>query len=143
MRIYVDMDGVLCDFDSAHSHQKKAYPDVQYPQSVHGFWELLPEIPKAIRSIRHLAVFHEVYILTAPSIKNTICYSEKANWVKEHLGEEWLERLIICPDKSLLRGDVLIDDRLDSHGQSGFQGALIKHVDWDTTMRILDALGDS
>ncbi len=30
--------------------------------------------------------------------------------MREHLGEEWVGKLVITADKSLIRGDVLIDD---------------------------------
>ena len=67
----------------------------------------------------------EPYILTAPSVHNPLCYTEKRVWVEQHLGMSMVNRLIISPDKSLLRGDYLIDDHASGSGQEEFQGELI------------------
>jgi 5'(3')-deoxyribonucleotidase len=42
--------------------------------------------------------------------------------VEEHLGWKWCGRLIICPDKSLLKGDYLVDD----YNWEDFEGELIR-----------------
>ena len=52
-------------------------------------------------------------------------YTEKRVWVEKHLGLEFVERLIICPDKSLLKGNYLIDDLATGRGQENFEGQLI------------------
>ena len=65
------------------------------------------------------------YILTAPSLYNPLSYTEKRLWVEDHLGFAWVKRLIISPDKSLLIGDVLVDDHREGHGQENFKGRLI------------------
>lgn len=65
----------------------------------------------------------DVYILTAPSIKNPHCYSEKRIWVEEHLGIEVVNKLIISPNK----GDYLIDDNVSGKGQENFEGEIIQY----------------
>ena len=50
----------------------------------------------------------DMWFLTAPSIKNPMSYAEKRVWIETNSFPP--ERLIICPDKSLLKGDYLIDD---------------------------------
>lgn len=52
----------------------------------------------------------EVWVCTKPLEANSNCQSDKANWIRKHFGEEWLRRLIITPDKSMVRGDILLDD---------------------------------
>ena len=32
--VYIDMDGVLCDFDGAYKRDKEAFPDLDFPQSL-------------------------------------------------------------------------------------------------------------
>jgi len=32
--IYIDMDGVLCDFDGAVARDKESYPDLAYPRGL-------------------------------------------------------------------------------------------------------------
>jgi hypothetical protein len=61
-----------------------------------------------------------------------MCYTEKAYWIRKHLGFETQEKLILCTDKSLLKGDYLIDDQIGS-GQENFEGELITFGSEPTT----------
>jgi 5'(3')-deoxyribonucleotidase len=63
--------------------------------------------------------------LTAPSEHNPLSYTEKRIWIEKHLGFDFVERLIICSNKSLLKGDILIDDHISGKGQENFEGQLI------------------
>lgn len=140
-KLYVDMDGVLCDFHGAYLWWKKNHPQIEYPQSQFGFFSNLEPISNAITSFKNLEEHFDVYILTRPSIYNLMCYTEKADWVKRHLGFHVLENLIICCDKSLLKGDYLIDDTLQA-GQLDFEGELIrfgseKFKDWQIISKYL------
>ncbi|MEM9528789.1 MAG: hypothetical protein AAGA31_19410 [Bacteroidota bacterium] len=125
--VYIDMDGVLCDFVLAYETALAANPDIKYPQSQYGFFRKLRPMPNAIEAIATLRANPEldVYILTAPSIYNPLCYSEKREWVEDHLGMEMVKRLIISPNKALCRGDYLIDDHTTGRGQENFTGRLI------------------
>ena len=44
--------------------------------------------------------------------------ADKMIWVQKHLGKEWLKRVIITSDKTLVRGRVLIDDKMDITGSA-------------------------
>ncbi|MEM9865044.1 MAG: hypothetical protein AAF938_25805 [Myxococcota bacterium] len=124
--VYIDMDGVLCEFEQA----KRQHPDVEFPQSLPGFYKNLRPVRGAIDAVRELARLADVWILTAPSVYNPLSYTEKRLWVEKHLGFDMCHRLILSPDKSLLRGDVLVDDRADSHRQDRFEGSLILFRNW-------------
>ena len=111
MRVYVDMDDVLCDWMRAYDEARERVPGQKYPQAQMDFFRKLKPLPNAITGINLLKKRgHDVWILTKPSYMNPLCYTEKRLWVEDHLGLEWCDRLILCPDKSLLKGDVLIDD---------------------------------
>ena len=106
--IFVDMDGVLCDF--MKDYNKLISKDNPYPQSRINFFKNLEPYSDAVASYRELEEHFDVWILTRPSVLNPLCYMEKRMWVEDHLGIETCHKLIISSDKSLLRGDYLIDD---------------------------------
>lgn len=121
------MDGVLCDFVKAHKRGLELQPKIAYPQSQYGFFRKLEPMKNALKSVAFLLEqdIFDVYILTAPSIYNASCYTEKREWVEMHLGMEMVKKLIISPNKSLNKGDYLIDDFTSGKGQDKFEGKLI------------------
>ena len=138
MIIYIDMDDVLCDFTGQFQRDLAENPKIGYPQSQYGFFTKLPPINGAINSV--IALFesktYEPYILTAPSLRNPLCYTEKRVWIEEKLGMPFVKRLIICPDKSLLKGAYLIDDNVSGKGQEKFEGEVLHfgsqmYPDWE------------
>ena len=116
--VYVDMDNTICDFLTPF---KSGQFKLKYPQSKIGFFLDLEPLEGALEGIKTLQQKYDVWILTRPSIKNTNCYTEKAEWIKKYFGENFLEKLILCPNKSLVKGDYLIDDD-HRHGQTEFEG---------------------
>lgn len=142
--IFIDMDDTLCDFSGAYNREIESNPKIAYPQSQYGFFSELQPIEGAIASVKQLidSTEYKPYILTAPSVKNPLCYTEKRVWVEKHFGLEFTKRLIISLDKSLLRGEILIDDWNTGRGQDNFQGELIhygseKFPDWTSVMDYL------
>jgi 5'-nucleotidase len=155
MRILVDQDGVLSGFDQAvHTALSKRFPPEKvialenrrsfyyagdYPEDMHdiinqilnteGFHRSLPVIPGAIQAVKEMiAEGHEVTICTSPLISAPNCAAEKFGWITEHLGHEWLNRTIITRDKTLVRGDILIDDKPEITGE---MKPLWQHVIFD------------
>ena len=140
-RIYIDMDGVICDYDKALYLALLKNPNQPFPQSQWGFFLKLEEIPNAIESFKKLEEKYDVWILTKPSFRNVNCFTEKAQWVWDHLGFEVLEKTIMCGDKSLLKGEYLIDD-MDGDGQPNFEGEWIRFrskqfPDWNSVTNYL------
>lgn len=126
-RIFIDLDGVCCDYRKgvmdnilppANSNEEN------FPQSRLGFFILLEPIEGAIEAVNKLQEKYDVWILTRPSFPNLNCYTEKAIWVRKHLGYEMQKKLILAGDKSFLIGDYLIDD-MTTDGQDKFTGELI------------------
>ena len=124
-RLYIDMDGVLCNFKGAFEKDLLETPSQKYPQSRWGFFLKLEPMEGAIEAFNLLKEHYDVWILTRPSFKNINCFSEKAEWVLEHLGFDVLEKTIMCGDKSLLKGDYLIDDN-GQNGRPEFEGKWIE-----------------
>lgn len=127
MIVYIDMDDVLCDFSGAHTAARTADPTMAYPQAEYGFFQNLNPLPGAVDAVKALIASdnYRPYILTAPSIKNPLCYTEKRVWIENYFGEDFLNYMIISPDKSLLKGDFLIDDNTTGKGQDRFEGELL------------------
>jgi 5'(3')-deoxyribonucleotidase len=139
--LYVDMDGVLCNYLKAFKLNKEDNPTQIYPQSEFGFFLGLEPISGSLEAINYLKDYFDVWILTRPSVHNLSCYTEKAQWVRNHLGFDMQIKTIICTNKSLLKGSFLIDDQTE-HGQLEFEGKLIqfgteKFNNWDKIIEYL------
>lgn len=126
--VYIDMDDTLCDLQTAVKTAKHRNPKMPFPQAEYGFFANLEPLPFAKEAVTRLSSSekYEPWILTAPSLINPLCYTEKRVWVESHLGMKMVERLIISPNKALLKGDYLIDDNIEGKGQEGFEGELIQ-----------------
>lgn len=59
----------------------------------------------------------DIFFVSAPHKSNKHSYSEKAIWIERHFGEEWLDRLILTRDKTVVSGCVLIDDKPNPMGK--------------------------
>lgn len=94
-----------------------------------GFYRNLLPIEGAVKALKEMkAAGYNVRICTAPYVTHETCASEKMQWVGEHLGEEWKELMVITSDKTLVRGDILIDDKPKI---SGSMDPMWKHVVFD------------
>lgn len=135
------MDDVLCDFTNAHRQSLKINPKIQFPQCQYGFFRNLKPINGGVEAVQYLneQSCFDIYILTAPSVLNPLCYTEKRLWIEDHLGMEMVKRLIISPHKHLNKGDYLIDDKNKGRGQDKFEGKLLQFGvepfnDWTTIL---------
>lgn len=134
LKVMWDLDGTLADYERQKNKYQTLYPHVPFVQCLSGFFLTMPVISKALACFNALERFPGVdnYILTAPSNKNPLSYTEKRLWVQEHLGDNAVENLILASNKSLILGDVLVDD-MKGHGQEDFRGKFIlinKDTDW-------------
>lgn len=147
--IYIDMDGVLCDFVKAKLEALARNPDNKFPQCEYGFFTNLEPIEGAIKAVKWLMASRdfEVYILTAPSLPNPMCYTEKRVWIEKHFGMDLVRNMIISPHKHLNKGDILIDDNVKGCGQDMFEGDFIhfgseKFPNWEEVLIYLNSYGN-
>ncbi len=143
MIILVDQDGVLADFDGGIvklfrqqypkeffvplEKRKHFYTEEDYSLRLRkkvialyhqrGFCRNLEPMPGAINGIRNLVkIGHQVLICTTPLTDYENCVLEKYQWVDNHLGRDFTKRIIFTKDKTLIHGDILIDDKPEIKG---------------------------
>ena len=69
---------------------------------------------------------HDVFLVTSPHAGCTgPCAMHKIEWVREQLGDAWVARTILTADKTLVHGDVLVDDK---PSVSGARTPSFRHV---------------
>lgn len=138
MLVLLDQDGVLADFEHAFiAAWRERHPEIapvafenrtsfhildDYPPELRakaeaiytapGFIRNLPPVPGAIEAWRDLnALGLDVRICSSPLRQFENNVAEKFLWVEKHLGRAATEKLILTRDKTLVQGDLLIDDR--------------------------------
>ncbi|XP_037664741.1 5'(3')-deoxyribonucleotidase, cytosolic type [Choloepus didactylus] len=182
VRVLVDMDGVLADFEAgllrgfrrrfpgdpyvpleerrgflAREQYRALRPDL--PEKVAsvfeapGFFLDLEPIPGALEALREMSTMEDtqVFICTSPMRKYDHCVSEKYRWVEKHLGPQFVERIILTTDKTVILGDLLIDDKDTIQGQEDtpswehilFTCCHNQHLALPPTRRRLHSWGDN
>lgn len=143
MLILIDQDNVLADFErgfhdawlaSGHPHpalplheRRSFYLRDDYPEhlrkhveaiySAPGFFRDLPPMAGAVEALTALQDSgHDLRICTSPLSSYRNCLSEKYEWVERHLGMDFVSRVIMTKDKTLVHGDILIDDKPEVTG---------------------------
>lgn len=82
-----------------------------------GFYRFLRPVPGARTALRQIREEgYDIRFVSAPYISNPTCASDKIAWIARYYGSHWAQRVILTTDKTLVRGDVLIDDRPDITG---------------------------
>jgi 5'-nucleotidase len=125
--LYVDMDNVLVDFQSAFSHiPAEILSEFEGRlDEVPGIFSLMEPMPFAIESFQELANLFDTYILSTSPWENPSAWSDKLLWVKHHLGSACHKRLILTHHKNLNVGHFLVDDRT-KNGVDRFVGEHIE-----------------
>ena len=153
MRVYIDMDNVLVDFQSGIDKLDEATRRKYAGKldEVPSIFSKMEPMDGAIKAFEAIADEHDVFILSTAPWGNPSAWSDKLNWVKEHLGPPARKRLILSHHKYLVQGDVLIDDRR-KRGAGAFSGRHIhfghdhetneahEFPTWESVLRELDAI---
>jgi 5'-nucleotidase len=137
-RILVDLDDTIADWSGRFDRGLDARPDtegirrsceqtgfslfdghtpaqkriIREVLSEPGFYSELEPIPGALEAIYQMdEEGYEIFIVTSPWVSNPTCASDKLRWIERYLGTSWSGRTIITSDKTVVRGDVLFDDK--------------------------------
>jgi 5'-nucleotidase len=105
-------------------YPKEDHPAIREILSQRGFFLSLAPIPgsiEALAKIREKKI--EAFICTSPSFNYAQCVSEKYQWLEDWYGSYWVPRTIPFKDKTMIHGDILIDDNPDIRG--------IRTPDWE------------
>lgn len=135
-RIFIDMDGVLADFDRLKNELGKTGEELKCMPDA---FDLMQPIPGAIAGVHSLiGMGYECWIATKPPTGVPHAYADKAKWILRHL-PELKRRIIMTHNKGLLGDcdDYLIDDRPHKAFCSDFKGCLIHFgngVDWPAVL---------
>jgi len=141
--LYVDMDNVLVDFQSAFPFLSKEimeeYKDNE--DDIPGIFSKMKPMENAVESYIELSKHFNTYILSTAPWKNPSAWSDKLLWVKYNIGDAAHKRIILTHNKQLNKGDYLIDDRT-KNGAGEFEGDHIhfgseKFPDWKTVVDYL------
>ncbi|MBT8284359.1 MAG: HAD hydrolase-like protein [Flavobacteriaceae bacterium] len=143
MILFVDMDEVMADTYTAHIE----YYNKEFGESLskeecmgHEVWQKVPEerrdsiwqhyyaegffrglrpMPSSIEVLKELNEKYALYVASAAmQFPNSLL--EKHQWLDEYFPFIHWKNRILCGDKKILRGDILIDDR--SHNLENFIG---------------------
>ena len=65
-----------------------------------GFYENLLPVRGALKALAEMeSEGFRVYLVTSPTLTPFNFVQEKVNWVRRHLGEHWVDKLVFCSDK--------------------------------------------
>ena len=146
LRIYIDMDGVLANFQKAADKLAENLPEEVSERvkmdEVLNFSHFEP-MPGAIESVRELIELgHDVFIASTAPWNNPKAWGQKRDWIEEHL-PELSRKVFLTHRKDLLIGDILIDDS-NYRGQPDFKGTWIHFgqygYDWPKTVETIKML---
>lgn len=144
MRVLVDMDDVVAEWGAGYDQLLDEHGDVaagiprrgdrkdwdlrtgrsaaerkiiEQVMQEPGFYRFLRAVPGARTALRQIRdAGHDIRFVSAPYISNPTCASDKIAWIARHYGSRWAQRVILTTDKTVVRGDILIDDRPDITG---------------------------
>jgi len=130
--VLLDMDGTVVDWDSGFRQawanrsvidRTKSYAmedcvpaefreEAKQVMMSPGFFRHLPAFPNAIKEVIKMEqAGFQIWFCTSPLLGHPTCCQEKLEWIQEHFGEEYVKRVILCQDKTTVRGDILVDDK--------------------------------
>lgn len=148
-RVWVDMDGVLADFDAGYERAFGEKPckvkdnvDWAKVRNVKGFYENLPLMPDALELWNYLKP-HNPIILTGVPDSVEEAPRNKIAWAKKHLPGA---RVFTCASKEKCiyasEGDILIDDWTKyKHLWEAAGGRFIVHTSAAESIAALKKLG--
>ena len=153
MIIFLDMDGVLCDFDGAVAKQcgsKEKWAD-DWSKLPSNFFEVLPKLPDGDLLVDYVRGLFDIHILTAIPKRGQYdgARVQKYKWCLDHLKIYpskihvcfWEEKQYYAAEENL-SPNLLIDDSERNCTQFKAKGGIaILHTSAENSIRELQQLG--
>lgn len=141
--VYVDMDGVLCDFEKRVEELKLLGINPNQADNHEKAFRDLEPLPGALEAWEYLQENYETYVLSTAPWRNLASWTEKRIWVEKYLGKSAHKKLILTHNKGLLIGQFLVDDRI-ANGVADFKGEHLhfgseKFPNWKSITSYLDS----
>ena len=101
------------------SIDKKYHQTISDMVCAEGFFLNLEPMEGALQAIEEMRAENlDIIIATTPHPNSQFCINEKVAWVRKHLGEDFVKRLVFTGDKTILHGTALIDDKPEITGHN-------------------------
>jgi 5'-nucleotidase len=156
--LYIDMDGVIADFDKALEKYDPEINNLNHEndpnqatirnnkvdvicEANEDFFHNLPPIEGAIEAVNQLFKKFDIYFLSTPMWNAPHSFTGKRIWIEKNFGAIADKRLILTHRKDLNLGEFLIDDRI-CNGVENFSGTHIhfgsyNFPNWEITAQYL------
>lgn len=127
-RLIVDMDGVLADVyaqyikletsESGIRHEREslrgkpelsAFKNIGKYLLTKGFFREAPVIEGSYEALKKLNARYEVFVVSSAT-EFPQSLSEKQQWLEEHFSFISWQQIVFCGSKSVVHGDIMIDD---------------------------------
>lgn len=127
-RLLVDMDGVMADplaqylrmHEREHGRrldvasivgkpEMEAFPDAVRFVTTPGFFRGLPVMEGCVEVVAQLNARYELFVVSA-AMEYPTSLAEKHAWLEEHFSFLGWRQFVFCGSKTVVRGDIMIDD---------------------------------
>lgn len=127
-QLLIDMDGVLADvyfqfqeFERLETGAKiapediegklelEAFPNGKKHVNSDGFFRTAPTIEGSVQGLKYLNKKYKVLVISLAT-EYPKSLKEKMDWINENYPFLTWKQIVFCGDKSLIKGDVMIDD---------------------------------
>lgn len=145
--ICFDMDDTIYIYNDTYKQKRKKNPDLRYPQSEQWFFLNLPLREWAKETIQYFTQqeIFEIFFLSAPSLKNPHCFTEKFLAIQRDFWSNLAKNLCIYSNKSAFhpidcsdpkdpkeyKKIYLVDDYKEGKGQEFFRGEVLHFGVWN------------